>query len=84
MGELSAILDTQQALHIVRVLERSDAGRTPFVEAQVAIRMKLRRQQQDSTRKEYLNRLKNRTPIWTVFDDKQKNTRLAENPSTTR
>ncbi len=76
--------DTQQALHIVRVLERSDAGRTPFVEAQVAIRMKLRRQQQDSTRKEYLDRLKDRTPIWTVFDDKQKNTRLAENPSTTR
>lgn len=84
VGELSAILDTQQALHIVRVLERSDAGRTPFVEAQVAIRMKLRRQQQDSTRKEYLDRLKDRTPIWTVFDDKQKNTRLAENPSTTR
>ena len=84
VGELSAILDTQQALHIVRVIERSDAGRTPFVEAQVAIRMKLRKQQQDSTRKEYLDRLKDRTPIWTVFDDKQKNTRLAENPSTTR
>jgi hypothetical protein len=46
--------------------------------------MKLRKQQQDSTRKEYLDRLKDRTPIWTVFDDKQKNTRLAENPSTTR
>jgi parvulin-like peptidyl-prolyl isomerase len=84
VGELSAILDDHQALHIVRVLERSDAGRTPFVEAQVAIRMELRRQQQESTRKEYLDRLKNRTPIWTVFDDKQKNTRLAENPSTTR
>ncbi|GAG70400.1 unnamed protein product [marine sediment metagenome] len=84
VGELSAILDDQQALHIVRVLERTDAGRTPFIEAQVAIRMELRRQQQDHSRTEYLDRLKNRTPIWTVFDDKQKNTRLAENPSTTR
>ena len=84
VGELSAILDDQQALHIVRVVERTNAGRTPFIEAQVAIRMELHRQQQDHSRTEYLNRLKNRTPIWTVFDDKQKNTRLAENPSTMR
>jgi hypothetical protein len=84
VGELSAILDDQQALHIVRVVERTDAGRTPFIEAQVAIRMELHRQQQDHSRTDYLNRLKNRTPIWTVFDDKQKNTRLAENPSTMR
>ena len=84
VGELSAILDDQQALHIVRVVERTDAGRTPFIEAQVAIRMELHRQQQDHSRTEYLDRLKNRTPIWTVFDDKQKNTRLAENPSTMR
>ena len=84
VGELSAILDDQQALHIVRVVERTNAGRTPFIEAQVAIRMELHRQKQDHSRTEYLNRLKNRTPIWTVFDDKQKNTRLAENPSTMR
>ena len=84
VGELSAILDDQNALHIVRVIERSDAGRTPFIDAQVAIRMSLRKQRQDNARKEYLDGLKARTPIWTVFDDKQKNTQIAERPSVTR
>jgi hypothetical protein len=84
VGELSAILDDQNALHIVRVIERSDAGRTPFIDAQVAIRMSLRKQRQDKARKEYLDGLKARTPIWTVFDDKQKNTQIAERPSVTR
>ena len=84
VGELSAILDDQNALHIVRVIERSDAGRTPFIDAQVAIRMRLRKQRQDNARKEYLDRLKERTPIWTLFDDEQKNTQIAGRPSVTR
>ena len=46
--------------------------------------MSLRKQRQDNARKEYLDGLKARTPIWTVFDDKQKNTQIAERPSVTR
>ena len=84
IGELSSILDDQNSLHIIRVIERSDAGRTPFIDAQVAIRMRLRRQRQENARKEYLDRLKERTPVWTMFDDEQKNTKIAERPSVTR
>ena len=32
VGQLSAILDDGSALHIVRVTERTEAGRTPFIE----------------------------------------------------
>ena len=84
IGELSAILDDQNSLHIIRVIERSDAGRTPFIDAQVAIRMGLRREKQENARKEYLDRLRDRTPIWTVFDEEQKNTKIAGRPSVTR
>jgi len=84
IGELSAILDDQTSLHIIRVIERSDAGRTPFIDAQVAIRMGLRREKQENARKEYLDRLRDRTPIWTVFDEEQENTKIAGRPSVTR
>ena len=45
IGELSSILDDQNSLHIIRVIERTDAGRTPFIDAQVAIRMGLRKRE---------------------------------------
>ena len=69
VGELSAILDDGDALHIIRVVERTEAGRTPFVEAQVAIREELRRQRLTRAQEEYLSRLRDRTPVWTMFDE---------------
>jgi len=69
VGQLSAILDDGDALHIIRVLERQDAGRTPFVEAQVAIREELLRQRRTKAQDEYLKRLRDRTPVWTMFDE---------------
>ena len=69
IGELSAIIEDGEALHIVRVIEREAAGRTPFLDAQVGIREQLvidkRRQASD----DYLAKLRARTPVWTVFDD---------------
>jgi hypothetical protein len=69
VGQLSAILDDGQALHIVRVTERSEAGRTPFLEAQVGIRQTLRDERRKREVDDYLAKLKDRTPVWTIFDD---------------
>ncbi len=69
VGELSAILDDGDALHIVRVTERQEAGRTPFIEAQVGIRGELQKQRRQKAQEEYLKRLRDRTPVWTIFDD---------------
>jgi hypothetical protein len=68
IGQLSTILEEQNALHIVRVTERVEAGRTPFLEAQTGIRATLRQQRREKQLKDYLARLKARTPVWTVFD----------------
>ena len=68
-GELSAIIEDGEALHIVRVIEREAAGRTPFLEAQVGIREQLVMDRRRQASDEYLAKLRARTPVWTVFDD---------------
>jgi parvulin-like peptidyl-prolyl isomerase len=69
VGQLSTILDDGQTLHIVRVTERADAGRTPFIEAQVGIKQTLQDERRKSEIDDYLAKLKDRTPVWTIFDD---------------
>jgi len=68
IGQLSTILEDDTGLHIVRVTERLEAGRTPFIEAQTGIREALREERRERLRKEYLARLRARTPVWTIFD----------------
>ncbi|MEI6505841.1 MAG: peptidylprolyl isomerase [Planctomycetota bacterium] len=69
IGQLSAILEDGEMLHIVRVVERQDAGRTPFIEAQVGIRDTMLTERRHAATEEYLTKLRQRTPVWTVFDD---------------
>jgi parvulin-like peptidyl-prolyl isomerase len=68
-GQLSAILEDGKALHIVRVVERVDAGRTPFIEAQVAIKDELILERRKKEMDDYLSKLRDRTPVWTIFDE---------------
>jgi hypothetical protein len=69
VGELSAIIEDGESLHIVRVVEREPAGRTPFLEAQVGIREELVMNRRRKATDDYLEKLRVRTPVWTVFDD---------------
>jgi hypothetical protein len=68
VGELSPILEEEQAFHIIRVVQREPPRRTPFVEAQVGIKKKIRAQREGKARQDYLARLRRQTPVWTVFD----------------
>ncbi len=77
VGELSAILDDGSTLHIVRVIERNEAGRTPFIEAQVGIRVTLAQQRMQRAQDDYLERLRERTPVWTIFADDAESTVMA-------
>ena len=84
VGQLSTILDDGSALHIIRVTERTDAGRTPFIEAQVGIREKLVQDRKKTEMEAYLKRLRDRTPVWTVFDDDPAKSVTAGRPTTVR
>ena len=54
---------------IVRVSERTEAGRTPFIEAQVGIKEALLLERRKREMDAYLAKLKDRTPVWTIFDN---------------
>jgi hypothetical protein len=69
VGQLTASLDDGSALHILRVIERTDAGRTPFIEAQVGIRNQLQDERRKRQMEEYFATVRDRTPVWTIFDD---------------
>jgi len=70
VGQLSTIIEDGEQLHIVRVTERKEAGRTPFTEAQIGIRETLLAERRQQATDDYLAKLRQRTPVWTVFDDR--------------
>lgn len=78
VGSLSRILEDEQGFHIIRVIEREPVTRTPFVEAQVEIREKLEKLTRRAQLQDYLARLKEEIPVWTVFDEQAADTRLSD------
>ncbi|MDD4266746.1 MAG: peptidyl-prolyl cis-trans isomerase [Pirellulales bacterium] len=69
-GQLSRILQDEEGFHIVRVIEREDAHRTPFEETQAEIREKMLAERKEARLKELVQRLREEIPVWTIFDGK--------------
>lgn len=68
VGGLSPVLESPRGYHIVRVLEREEAGRIGFSETQDEIKRKLIDQRREVARQEYLEKLRGEAYIWTIFD----------------
>ena len=68
VGQLSPIVRDWQGLHIVRVVERTPAGRLPFEAVQEDIRSKIKEERVQKQIEEYVRELKRRTSVWTVLD----------------
>jgi parvulin-like peptidyl-prolyl isomerase len=68
IGQLSQIIETEQGYHIIRVRDRKDTVRTPFVEAQVSIRNKLKDQKTKEQLQEFLAKIEKVTTV-TYFMD---------------
>jgi hypothetical protein len=79
VGALSPIIEDDQTLHIVRVIERKAAYRTPFTEAQGDITKLLQQERTEKQINEYVARLRKDTPIWTVYDQPAEKTGPAPN-----
>ncbi len=71
IGRLSTVLQDETGFHIVRVIERREAGKIPFLEAQVGIRDKIKEERREQKIQEYLAKLKRETFVWTLFDEPQ-------------
>jgi parvulin-like peptidyl-prolyl cis-trans isomerase-like protein len=68
IGQLSNILESGQGYHIVRVLERKEAGRTSFVDAQAGIRKKLVAGQRNGLMVKEIEKARKGSRVWTLFD----------------
>jgi parvulin-like peptidyl-prolyl isomerase len=86
IGELSyPPIEDQQGFHIVRVLEREEAGRKPFLEAQAEIRTKIMTQRLKTAANEYLAGLQAKTKVWNIYDGEESQVQpIAENPGGSR
>ena len=69
VGRLSKILEDDDGCHIVRVIERQDETFVSFTEAQESIREKIKEQRSGAALREYVKRLREEFPVWTIFDD---------------
>ena len=68
VGRLSERLEATDGYHIVRVVERQDLTRTSFLDAQKDVKEKIQKERFEKKYKEYVEELRKKYPIWTVFD----------------
>ena len=70
IGKLSRILEDDGSMYIIRVIERTEATRVPFTEAQVEIKEKLKEQKVKESREQFAAKVRDGdTMIWTIFDE---------------
>lgn len=68
LNKLSPIIEDHVGLHIVRVLERREAGYISFQEAQPEIRKQIEAQKRAADQQKYLAEVRARTYVWTIYD----------------
>ncbi|MBA4020385.1 MAG: hypothetical protein C0483_24755 [Pirellula sp.] len=71
VGTLSPILEDERGFHIIRVVERVEAGRKPFTETQTEIRKKITEQRKEAARVKYLAEIRKHATVWTIYDKPQ-------------
>jgi hypothetical protein len=70
IGKLSQVLYDERGCHIVRVIERQEATRIPFTEAQAKIKEAIQQEKRSAEVRKYLEQLRKVTPVWTIYDQK--------------
>lgn len=84
VGELSTILEGPSGFHIVRVLERKEAGHTAFRDVQGDIRDAIKNQRFKIAADERVTELKRGARLWTVFTGDIDTSKVAAKPKTRR
>jgi hypothetical protein len=69
LNALSTIIEDERGYHIVRVLDRQEAGKVPFVDVQQKIRENIKQEKLTKQYKELAVKLKDGVSVWTAFDD---------------
>lgn len=67
INKLSQIIEDDNGFHIIRVIEREDAGMLSFADAQEEIREVLKENLQQEQQKKLITDLERKIPVWTIF-----------------
>ena len=62
------ILESENGYHIIRVLARQEQSWTSFLNAQKQVKEKIQDERYHKRYDEFLKKLRDKYPIWTVFD----------------
>jgi hypothetical protein len=69
LNAMSEIIQDDAGLHIIRVLEREEAGITPLSEVQDEIRAKIRQEKIARSQRKVMEDMQVRIPVWSLFPD---------------
>ena len=69
VGELSDIIESRDGYHVIRVIERVDATRKPFLEAQVEIKKRFLDEKRKEAFNEHVQKLKREIPVEYFLND---------------
>jgi parvulin-like peptidyl-prolyl isomerase len=69
LNKISGVIQDSQGFHIVRVLEREEAGYTASSELQDELRAKIRERKIETSQRNALDRMRAKIPVWTLFPD---------------
>ena len=81
VGQMSPILEDRGAFHIIRVIERVEEGQPCSSDAQVKIKESLAKDDQRADRQKYLEELREKSVVWTIFDREKPETEQAAKPT---
>lgn len=80
-GKLSQPIEDERGYHIVRVIERQEAGQIDFIEAQPTIKEEIVSDRREADTKKVLTGLQTKTQVWTIYDEPAE---VAQQPGATR
>ena len=63
VGELSDLIETKRGFHIIRIVERDQASRTSFLDAQVDIKKEIEGEKRKVVFDKYVAKLKKEIPV---------------------
>jgi hypothetical protein len=69
INRMSEIIEDETGLHIVRVLERKEAGVLPLAELQEDIREKIKKRKITASQAKMVDEMQTRVPVWTMFPE---------------
>ncbi|MDV6031362.1 MAG: peptidyl-prolyl cis-trans isomerase [Phycisphaera sp. RhM] len=69
LNRMSEIIEDEQGLHIIRVLERKEAGVTALAEVQEEIREQIKKEKIAASQTKMMQEMRKKVPVWSIYPE---------------